>query len=140
MNAPLTLITGASGGLGFDILKLLSRRNIPLAVGARNTRKMQTLLQTSNLHDVKIVKMDFNAPANEMVAAVSTLNNLKTVIHYASPYTETNLQESIPSILDEYGNFFASTLALLKASLLKMEENHGGRIIVTGSVAGVLGV
>ena len=143
MNAKTALITGASGGIGYELAKLFARDGYNLVLVARSEAKLAQFadeLQRQFGISVKTVALDLAAPEaaqllfdqlqNERIAVGVLVNNAGYGILGA--FAEVPLEESLGQI---QLNITALT-QLSKLFLPTMLKNHSGRILNVASTAG----
>ena len=135
------IVTGASGGIGSSIVKILSDNGANVLASGTKIEKLNELKKFSN---IKILKFDIsqNEKIEEFIenALLELGGNLDCVINNAG-ITQDNL--AIRMSLDEWKKVIdinlTSTFLLCKFSIKKMLKNKTGKIINISSVVGHTG-
>jgi short-subunit dehydrogenase len=140
----LILITGASKGIGFEMVKHFSKnsKNLIIAV-SRNIEPLNKLVKEKNTHSVLPIKADITNPLHQkkIVKTIKALNiPLDVLINNAGQ----NLNKPIEKItgaelqLVYHTNVFAPFL-LIQALLPLMNQKSKAHIVNIGSMGGFQG-
>lgn len=139
----IVLVTGASGGIGYELCKLFARDGYPLLVAARSENKLKALaeeLRTAHGTAVTICPLDLADPrapeqlfeaSRRMDAPVEVLVNNAGFGTYG-PFAEADLTATLQML---QVNVVALT-HLTRLILPGMRERHQGRILNVASIAG----
>lgn len=141
------LVTGASGGIGNELAKLLASEGKHIVVVARNRDKLEDLkrdVESEQVTKVKVLVKDLSKPEapieifselqNEHIEVDVLVNNAGYGVY--GRFSETNLQQELEMIQVNV----TSLTALTKLFLRKMLENKYGRILNVGSTGSFLPV
>ena len=136
------IVTGASGGIGSSIVKILSDNGANVLASGTKIEKLNELKK--KFSNIKILKFDIsqNEKIEEFIenALLELGGNLDCVINNAG-ITQDNL--AIRMSLDEWKKVIdinlTSTFLLCKFSIKKMLKNKTGKIINISSVVGHTG-
>ncbi len=137
------LVTGASGGIGSEIVKKLHGLGAEVTISGTREEKLQKLsdelggerihIQTCNLKDIESVKALATDSAKNMGGIdILVCNAGITKDNLLMRMSEEDFQDVIDVNL-------TSTFALIKASIRGMMKARYGRIITIGSIVGTMG-
>lgn len=131
------LVTGASSGIGRDIVRELSKRGYDLVIVARNTTRLEELKAELNTN-VQIISMDLTSEENckklyEQAKDIDLLVNNAGFGEFGF-FTETDLDKEINMIKT---NIIALHI-LTKLYLKDMKEKNSGQILNVASIAGFM--
>ncbi|MDO9374011.1 MAG: SDR family oxidoreductase [Ferruginibacter sp.] len=140
LNGKHMLVTGAAGGIGSALVKLLTGSGARVFLAARNADNLERLAATNRIPANQTVALDLSDPAAvlelkskyfEVFPVIDILVNAAGtgIIKPVESLTESDFLQSI------HNNLFAPFL-LLKAFLPAMKETKKGLII---NIPGVLG-
>lgn len=139
----VTLITGASGGIGAEFAKRLAAEKHNLLLVARNEGKLQTLcseLRAKHHVQVQYVALDLSAPGADKVLFEETeKRNLEVdwLINNAGIGTGGDfLEYGLKDYLDMMHLNMDAMVALTYRFLPQMRARKNGKIINVGSMAG----
>jgi short-subunit dehydrogenase/MoaA/NifB/PqqE/SkfB family radical SAM enzyme len=135
------LITGASGGLGSALTKLLADRGARLVVTSRSEKALNELISNLPLkEDAVSISADLSEPgeaARLVQDAISAFGRIDVLINNAGvgyfALMEEATEENIRRLFEV--NTF-SPLALIKALLPEMQKKGSGRLVNIVSCAG----
>ncbi len=135
------LITGASGGLGSALTKLLADRGARLVVTSRSEKALNELISNLPLkEDAVSISADLSEPgeaARLVQDAISAFGRIDVLINNAGvgyfALMEEATEENIRRLFEV--NTF-SPLALIKAMLPEMQKKGSGRLVNIVSCAG----
>jgi short-subunit dehydrogenase len=135
------LITGASGGLGSALVKLMARQNVRLAVTSRSQTALEELISSLPQPQKAIsIIADLAKPgeAGRLVdETLSALGRIDVLINNAGVgYFATMSEASEEHIRHLFEVNTLSPLMLIKTLLPHMHRNGGGRVINILSCAG----
>ncbi len=136
------LVTGATGGIGEDIARLLHAQGCEITISGTREEKLQELakslgervhVQTANLKDKESIKK-LAATAEEKMGKIDILicNAGITKDNLSMRMSEEDFEEVIQVNL-------TSTFTLIKSCMRGMMKNRHGRIITIGSIVGTMG-
>ncbi|MDC0046973.1 3-oxoacyl-[acyl-carrier-protein] reductase [Candidatus Pelagibacter sp.] len=136
------IITGASGGIGNSIAKILSTEGANILASGTRTEKLNEL--KDNLPNIKILKFDISQTdkIEEFIdnATKELGGNLDCIINNAG-ITQDNL--AIRMSLNEWKKVIdinlTSTFLMCKSAIKKMLKNKSGKIVNITSVVGHTG-
>ena len=136
------IVTGASGGIGYSIVKKLYENGANVLASGTKIEKLEEL--KSQFKDIKILRFDISQTDKIEDFIDGALNefegNLDCLINNAG-ITQDNL--AIRMSLDEWKKVIdinlTSTFLLCKSSIKKMIKNKSGKIINITSVVGHTG-
>jgi short-subunit dehydrogenase/MoaA/NifB/PqqE/SkfB family radical SAM enzyme len=135
------LVTGASGGLGSALVKLLADRGARLAITSRSEKALNELIsQLPQKENVQAITADLSQPAEaarlaqEATAALGHIDVLvnNAGVGYFALMEETS-EESIRHLFEVNT---VSPLMLIKALLPDMQKRGNGRVVNILSCAG----
>ncbi|GMI21072.1 hypothetical protein TrCOL_g4508 [Triparma columacea] len=147
------VITGGSSGIGLEIAKNISATGARVTILARNVRKLNAakkeITGSSNCGPVSVVSLDLAVSDEKSYKTVEDAAT-KIVSDYGAPDILFNcagtslakpISESDFSLYPWLAsvNYFG-TVAATKAFLPHMKSNGGGRILITSSGAGQIGL
>ncbi len=135
-------ITGAYGGLGAELSKLLARKGYALVLGGRNAGKLQELIDSlgSTCKAIAVV-IDVTNPKDcekFVNTAVSKFGRLDLLINNAGTWKKTIFEELTPMeiqdmfVTNAFGPMYCSQVAVKI-----MKKQNSGHILNIGSTAGV---
>lgn len=128
------LITGASKGIGFSILKRLINNGLKCTVILRNPESIQNNPEYSNVNVLKC-NLDNRNDLNQILKTISQ-ESYSVLINNAGGGVPCKFEDiEIEQIDYEYNLNFISPMFLIKAVLPKMRENSYGRIINISSIS-----
>lgn len=134
---PVTLITGASAGLGVEFARQLSRRGDRLVLAARREDRLEEL--SAKLGNARAVSIDLSAPgATAKLMADVEMNGeeVDLLINNAGFGLRGYFAEQDPERLREMINLNCGALAeLCRAVLPQMIERRSGGILNVASTA-----
>ena len=142
LNDKNIIITGATGGIGNAIVKLLSEKGANILASGTRDEKLDEL--KSKYKNVKILKFDIskNEKIEEFIedASIKLGGNLDCIINNAG-ITKDNLaiRMSVEEWLKVIDINLTSTFLLSKFAIKKMIKNKSGKIINITSVVGHTG-
>ncbi len=136
------LVTGATGGIGEDIARILHSQGVEVTISGTREEKLQELaaslggnvhICTANLKDKESIKK-LAATAEDKMGKIDILvcNAGITKDNLSMRMSEEDFEEVIQVNL-------TSTFTLIKASMRGMMKNRHGRIITIGSIVGTMG-
>jgi uncharacterized protein len=143
MNARTALITGASGGIGYELAKLFARDHHNLVLVARSREKLETVaveLQTQFGISVRPMALDLAEPAAALVL-FEHLQREGVFVDFLvnnAGYGKLGLFAEIP-LAETAGQIqlnVSALTALTKLFLRPMLERRSGRIMNVASTAG----
>lgn len=132
------LIIGGSTGMGKATAELLLRKNIEVAIVARNEQSLQKVRSAlSKLGKVKVYAVDL--AKQEEVFKFSTnlsneLPNLKYLVNAAGYFSPKSFLEHTEADYDIYHSFNKAFFFITQAAARIMQGNHGGSIVNIGSM------
>ncbi len=134
------LITGASSGIGYELVKLLAKDGKNLIIVARNKNRLEqvkTEIENNYQVRVKLLPKDLSDPKTpseifselekEYINVDVLVNNAGFGVY--GTFSETDLQKELEMIQV----YIASLTALTKLFLKRMLENKSGRILNVAS-------
>lgn len=134
-----TLITGASGGIGYELAKIFAKNGYNLILVARNIAKLEEIKEELNNVKVEIIGMDLSLP-NSSDSLIAIIEERKLEVEYLinnagigvyGEFVNTSIEKEEKLI-----NLNILTLTkLTKYFLKKMKERNNGGIINVASVA-----
>ena len=132
------LITGASGGIGSAIAKLLHKLGAHVYLSGSNRQKLEDLgAELGNRYTIKVCNLSDSGACNELL---STIDKLDIMVCNAGVTKDTLAirmkDEDFDSVIDI--NLKANFI-LNREAIKKMMKNRYGRIINISSVVGVSG-
>jgi NAD(P)-dependent dehydrogenase (short-subunit alcohol dehydrogenase family) len=135
-SAKITLVTGASSGIGREIALLLAQRGARVFGTARNPKSAQPV------PGVELVRLDVtdDASVNEAIQGITRKAGPIEVLVNNAGYgltgalEETNLHEA----RDQFETNFFGVLRVTNAVLPRMRESGYGRIVNISSVVGFI--
>lgn len=140
----LILVTGASKGIGLELVKILSKDPSHLVIAvSRNTTSLQNLVLKTNSHSVMPVKADITRKADQQ-RLVKLIRHLKLpldiVIHNAGHIVNKPFLKITPEELQAVyeTNVFAPFL-LTQQLIPLMGKKTKGHIVTISSMGGVQG-
>jgi NAD(P)-dependent dehydrogenase (short-subunit alcohol dehydrogenase family) len=130
----IVLVTGSSSGIGQACCEMLGSEHI--VYGASRTQTSSKLWT--------FFKMDVTDPASVedgMREIHARHSRIDAVIHCAGFGVAGPAEESADSMVkDQFETNYLGTVRVAKAALPYMREQGGGRIILIGSIAGLIGL
>ena len=142
-NLGITLITGASSGIGAEFAHQLAAQGFDLVLVARRKNKLETLskeLQEKFSVNVEVFVADLsNMDDNEkVVAKILEIDNLDVLINNAGfRIMNTFLQIDLKRHIDMINVHFTSTVMFCHAALPGMIKRKRGVIVNTSSTAAI---
>ena len=137
----LAIVTGASGGLGFEIARLLGAAGYDLALVARSEAKLNALAQRLHAEhgvDAQVVALDLARPeaADALAARVSRCDVLVNNAGFATNAHFERIDET--RIAEEITLDVLTLTRLTRKYLPGMIERRDGKILNVASTAGLL--
>ena len=137
----LAIVTGASGGLGFEIARLLAAAGYDLALVARSEAKLNALAQRLHAEhgvDAQVVALDLARPeaADALAARVSRCDVLVNNAGFATNAHFERIDET--RIAEEITLDVLTLTRLTRKYLPGMIERRDGKILNVASTAGLL--
>ncbi|MBW8011383.1 MAG: SDR family oxidoreductase [Chloroflexi bacterium] len=136
----VTLITGATGGLGRVVTRVLAENGATLALLGRNQNKLDTLAAGLNLSDDNLLTHPLDAgnhkSANQAVGAVvSKFGRAEILLHFVGGWVSGQSLINTPEadVVDMLDQHLWSTYHMTQAFLPHALENRWGRLVVVSS-------
>lgn len=133
-NRQVMLVTGGSSGIGKACCDRLSIDHIVYGASRSNAASGEWTY----------LRMDITDPAsvNEAVASImSDHGRIDAVVHCAGSSIIGSVEETTPTeALSQFGTNYFGTVHVLQAVLPIMRRQGGGRIVIVGSIAGLIGL
>jgi 3-oxoacyl-[acyl-carrier protein] reductase len=140
----LIIITGASKGIGFEMVKLLSKRANTLVIAiSRNTESLDKLIEKKNAHSILPVKADITNPLHlkKILKTVSSLklkvdiliNNAGHIVN--KPFERISLAE----LQSVYSTNVLAPFMLIQTLLPAMNPKRRAHILNISSMGGFQG-
>ena len=136
------LLTGASSGIGKDMVKILNQKGYDLVLVARDEEKLKDvkdeLEKEKNNNKIEIISMDLSKEEN-CLELCKKVKNIDILINNAGfgdcgNFTKTDLEKEIRMIKT---NIVAYHI-LMKEYLKEMKEKNSGKILNVASIAGFM--
>jgi 3-oxoacyl-[acyl-carrier protein] reductase len=138
-------ITGASGGIGFELLKKCSQNenNLVIAI-SRHTKTLEKWVQNADRFNVLVITADITKEAH-LKKVVKTIENLKlnvdVLVNNAGLLVNKDFESILPEELEEvYRTNVFAPFRLIQLLLPFMKNKGRGHIVNIGSMGGVQGV
>jgi len=138
------LMTGATGGIGAHLAKLLASKGAVLALAGRNASKLEAIrndIISTGSHAITInVDLNKAGVATEMIsAAEDKLGGLDIVICNAGVMEFVELEnQTEDSIEKTIATNVTSLIKLARAALIKFKQANKGHFVFIGSIFGSL--
>ena len=136
------LLTGASSGIGKDMVKILNQKGYDLVLVARDEEKLKDvkdeLEKEKNNNKIEIISMDLSKEEN-CLELCKKVKNIDILINNAGfgdcgNFTKKDLEKEIRMIKT---NIVAYHI-LMKEYLKEMKEKNSGKILNVASIAGFM--
>ncbi|PBQ31755.1 short-chain dehydrogenase [Sphingobacteriaceae bacterium] len=140
----LILITGASKGIGFEMVNLLSKdpTNLIIAV-SRNTDSLNKLVRTQNTHSILPIKADITKAAQQkkIFQTIKSLNiGLDVLVNNAGQIVNKPFEKITEKELHAvYATNVFAPFTLIQTLLPLMSKKTRGHIVNIGSMGGFQG-
>ncbi len=141
-DAPVVLVTGASGAVGFETAVHLASCGFRVYATMRRPNR-QAALEAEGARvggSIRVLQMDLTDPAsirNAMAAVVSDAGSLFAVVNNAGLYMRGFFEDlSAAEIRDVFNTNVFGTMTVVREALPYMRAAGRGRIIIISSVAG----
>lgn len=144
-NNKVIWITGASSGIGFAVLELLSKMNTRLIITSSNIDKLEKAAEIvrANGSECTTLQADLSIIDDvERVAyeALNIYNRIDVLILNAGKSTRGLVEDTKIKVDREIMNLnYFSNVVITKKVLTVMKKNGGGNIAVTSSITGKFG-
>lgn len=138
-------ITGASGGIGFELLKKCSQNenNLVIAV-SRHTKTLEKWVQKENRFNVLVITADLTKELHlkKIVKTMESLQlNLDVLVNNAGYLVNKNFESILPEELEAvYKTNVFAPFRLIQVLLPFMKNKSRGHIVNIGSMGGIQGV
>lgn len=136
LTGKVTLVTGASSGIGREIAQVLAQRGARVFGTARNPKS------ASPVPGVELVRMDVtdDASVNEAIQGiVRKAGPVEVVVNNAGYGLTGALEETaLPEARDQFETNFFGVLRVTNAVLAQMRQRGYGRIVNISSVVGFI--
>ncbi|MFL5319497.1 MAG: SDR family NAD(P)-dependent oxidoreductase [Myxococcaceae bacterium] len=140
---PLALITGGSGGIGFELAKLFAGDNYDLVIAARNEQKLQqAAAELTSRFKVKVDTFsvdlaDVDGPGELASAMGGRIDELTALVNNAGygmqgPFLKTDIDVEVKMVQTN----ITSLMQLTKLAAPGMVKRGSGYILNVGSTAG----
>jgi short-subunit dehydrogenase len=135
------IITGADGGLGSLVAKLLAQENSNLTLMSFNEDGLQKICNEIKLQNGKAgyIKADFSSVSGIKEAAeiISEIDDIYMIIHLAGIMSFDSLGMQKPENIEMLYNInLLAPVLLTKAILPEMIKNKSGHVVNVGSIFG----
>lgn len=135
------IITGANGGLGNEVSKLLAKEEVNLILISQDEAGLQKTCQEIKSQNGKAdyIKADFSSISGikETASIISEIDDIYMIIHLAGVMSFNSLGcESQEKIENLYNINLLAPVILTKAVLPEMVKNKSGHIVNIGSIFG----
>ncbi len=134
-------ITGASRGLGADLVKAALTAGHNVVAAGRNT---ETVAKSIGEHDdLLVVRLDITDPEQvdaAVAAAVERFGQIDVLINNAGNFIAGFFEELSPAqVQAQVGTLLFGTMAVTRAVLPTMRAQRAGTIVSISSTAGIVG-
>ena len=140
----LVIVTGASRGIGFEMVKEFSKNSQNLVVAiSRNPKSLDTLVKNDKSHRILPIKADLS-DLNELKKAVKSIArlqmNVDVVVNNAGTLIKKKFEDiSIKDLQTVYHTNVFVPFLLVQALLPYMDPKKGAHVVNIGSMGGVQG-
>jgi len=138
-------ITGASGGIGFELLKKCSQNenNLVIAI-SRHTKTLEKWVQNEDRFNVLVITADITKEAHlkKVVKTIESLKlNVDVLVNNAGFLVNKDFESILPEELEDvYRTNVFAPFRLIQLLLPFMKNKGRGHIVNIGSMGGVQGV
>lgn len=143
MQKKVTLITGASGGLGLAATVALAKSGHKVYASVRTMERASKLLSASKGLDVSIIELDVNDNDSVSTAITEVLNKEGhidiLVCNAGKGFIRSIEQADMGEIQDVFNTNLLGIIRCIKAIIPSMRERKSGHIIGISSVGGLIG-
>jgi len=138
-------ITGASGGIGFELLKKCSQNENNIVIGvARHTKGLEKWIQKENRFNVLVITADITKELHlgKIVKTLQNLHlNLDVLVNNAGNLMNKNFESITPKeLLEVYQTNVFAPFRLSQLLLPFMKNRNRAHIVNIGSMGGMQGV
>lgn len=132
----LTILTGATSGIGLELAKRLVLTDDLVVIGRKNESEARKLIS----QNIKYIQTDISKPADATKAIVEGLNGFKIekidcVIHCAGTGVYTSPEQETLDHIDQNVSVNLLFPVLLTRALASHMEPANGKVVLIGSVA-----
>jgi short-subunit dehydrogenase len=138
---PLAVVTGASSGIGFELAKLFSENNYDLVIAA-DEPSINEASEVFARGGVKVeaVQADLSTTkgVDQLLAALNGRAVDALAANAGRGLGRSFLDQDFSEVMKVVDTNITGTLYLLQAVGKSMREQERGRILITGSIAGLM--
>ena len=141
LNGKTALVTGASGGLGLDFARMLSRRGVVVALAARRVSALDEACRSIEADGGRAlaVELDVTDPASVAAAVAAVPGRLDILVNNAGISIPSN---AIDMSLEDWDRQIATNLTgvflTAQAAARRMiAEGRGGAVVNIASILGI---
>ena len=139
LKGRVALVTGASRGLGFAMAKALAENGATVIVNARNAEELKAAAAKIGAEPLPFDVTDAKAARAAMEGIVARHGKLDILVNNAGIQHRRPVTEWEDADFDRVINVnLSSSFRLARDAVRQMLPNKHGRIINTGSIAGIL--
>ncbi len=140
----LILVTGASKGIGFEVIKHLSKNPANLVIGvSRNISTITKFIEQNNTSNVLAVKADVSNVVHQkkILSTIKKLNlNLNILINNAGELVNKPFQKiSVKELQSVYATNVFAPFQLIQTLLPLMDKKNKSHIVNISSIGGFQG-
>lgn len=133
---PLTLLTGGTSGIGFELAKRLVLTDDLVVIGRKSESEVRALFS----EDIQYIQTDISDPADAVAVVVASLGALHIekidrVIHCAGTGVYTSPEQETLAQIDQNVSVNLLFPVLLTRALAQQIEAAMGKVVLIGSVA-----